>query len=137
MFILSVQFSHSVMSNFLRPHGLQPARPSCLSPTPGLYPNSCPLSQGCHPTTSFFVIPFSCCIQSFSVSGSFHISQLFALGGKGIGVWTLTSVLPMNTQDWSPLGWTSWISLQSKGLSRVFSNATVQEHQFFGAQLSL
>ena len=108
----------------------------CPSPTPGVYPNSCPLSPRCHLTISSSVIPFSSCPQAFPASGSFHMSQLFASGGQSIGVSASTSVLPMNTQDWCPLGWTGWISLQSKGLSRVFSNTTVQKHQFFGAQLS-
>ena len=112
-------------------------RPPCPSPTPGVHPNPCPSSQWCHPTISFSVIPFSSCPQSFPASGSFQMTQLFASGGQSIGVSALTSVPPMNTQDWSPLGWTGWISLQSKGLSRVFSNTTVQEHQFFSAQLSL
>ena len=132
----SVQFSRSVMSNSLRPHGLQQARPPCPSPIPEVYPNSCPWSQWCHPTISFSVVPFSW-LHSFPASGSFPISQLFALGGHSIEVSASTSVLPMNTQNWSPLGWTGWISLQSKGLSRVFNNTTVQKHQFFGAQLSL
>ena len=123
--ISSVQFSHSVVSDSLRPHEPQQARPSCPSPTPGVYPNLCPLSQWCHPTSSSSVIPFSSCPQSFPESGSFQMSQLFASGGQNIGVSASTSVLPMNTQDWSPLGWTGWISLQSKGLSRVFSNTTV------------
>ena len=132
----SVQFS-SVMSNSLQPHGLQHARPPCPSPTPRVYPNSCPLSQWCHPTISSSVIPFFSCIQSFPASGSFQMSQLFTSGGQSIGVSASASVLPVNTQDWSPLGWTGGISLQSKGLSRVFSNTTVQKHQFFSAQLSL
>jgi len=127
----SVQFSHSVMSNSLWPHEPQHARPSCPSPTPRVYPNSCPLSQWCHPTISSSVIPFSSCPQSFSESGSFPMSQLFASGGQSIRVSASISILPMNTQDWSPLGWTGWISLQSKGLSRVFSSTTVQKHQFF------
>ena len=131
------QFRGSVMSDSLQPHGLQYARPLCPSPTPGVYSNSCPLSRRCHPTVSSSVIPFSTCLQSYPVSGSFQMSQLFASGGQSIGVSVSTSVLLMNTQDWSPLRWTSWISLQSKGLSRVFSNTTVQKHQFFGAQLSL
>ena len=131
------QFSCSVTSDSLRPHGPQHARPPCPSPTPGVHPNSCPLSQWCHPAISSSVIPFSSCLQSFPASGSFLMSQLFASGGQRIGVSASTSVLPMNTQDWSPLGWTGWISLQSKGLSRVFSNTTVQKHQFFSAQLSL
>ena len=132
----SVQFSHSVVSNFLRPHEPQHARPPCPSPTPRVYPNPCPLSWWCHPTISSFVIPFSC-PQSFPAWGSFQISPLFTLGGQSIGVSASTSALPMNTQDWSPLGWTGWISLQSKGLSRVLSNTTVQKHKFFNAQLSL
>ena len=133
----SVQFSHSVVSDSLQPHGLQHARPPYPSPTPGVYPNSCPLSWWCHPTISSSVVPFSSCPQSFPTSGSFPMSQLFASGSQSTGVSASASVLPMNTQDWSPLGWTGWISLQSKGLSRVFSNTTVQRHQFFGAQLSL
>ena len=115
---------------------LQHARPSCPSPTPGVYSNSCPLSQWCHPTILSFVVPFSSHLQSFPASGSFPMSQFFAAGGQSTRVSTSTSVLPMNIQDWFPLGWTGWI-LQSKGLSRVFSNTTVQKHQFFGAQLSL
>ena len=133
----SVQFSHSVMSDSLRPHELQHARPPCPSPTPGVHPHPCPLSRWCHPAVSSSVIPFSFCPQSFPASGSFPMSQLFPSGGQSIGIAPSTSVLPMNTQDWSPLGWTGWISLQSKGLSRVFSKTTVQKHQFFGAQLSL
>ena len=118
------------------PHELQHSKPPCPSPTPGVYPNSCSLSWWCHPTTSSSVVPFSC-PQSFPASGSFQTSQLFASGGQSIGVSASTSVLPMNTQDWSPLGWTGWISLQFKGLLRVFSNITIQKHQFFGTQLSL
>ena len=133
----SVQFSRSVVYDSLRPHELQLTRPPCLSPTPEVHPNPCPLSQSCHPTISSSVIPFSYCPQSFSASASFQMSQLFTSGDQSIGVSASTSVLPMNTQDWSPLGWTGWISLQSKGLSRVFSNTTVQKHQFFSAQLSL
>ena len=133
----SVQFSCSVMSNSLQPHEPQHARPSCPSPTPRVHPNPCPLSRWCHATISSSVVPFSSCPQSFPASGSFQMSQLFASGGKSIWVSASTSVLPMNTQDWSPLGWTSWISLQSKGLSRIFSNTTAQKHQFFGTQLSL
>ena len=133
----SVQFSHWVVSDSLQPRELQHARPPCPSPTPGVYPNSYPLSQWCHPTISSSVILFSSCPQSFPASGSFQINQLFASGGQSIEVSASTSVLPMNTQDWSPLGWTCWISLQSKGLSRVFSNTTVQKHQFLCAQLSL
>ena len=123
--MISVQFSHSVVSDSLRPHGLQHTRPPCPSPTPGVYSNSCPLS---HPTISSSVIPISSHLQSFPASGSFQMSQLFALGGQSIGVSASTSVLPMNTQDQSPLGWTGWISLQSKRPSRVFSNTTVQKH---------
>ena len=133
----SVQFSHSVMSESLWPHEPQHSRPPCPSPTPGVHPNPRPLCQWCHPTISSSVMPFSSGPQSFPAPGSFQIRQLFASGGQSIGVSASTSVLPMNTQDWSPLGWTGWISLQSKGLSRVFSNTTVQKHQFFGAQLSL
>ena len=132
----SVQFSHSVVSNPLWPHELQHARPPCPSPTPGVNPNSCPLSRWCHPTISSSVVPFSSCPQSFPGSGSFQMSKPFTSGGQSIGVSASASVLPMNTQDWSPLGWTGWISLLSKGLSRVFSNTTVQKHQFFSAQLS-
>ena len=132
----SVRFSHSDVSDSLRPNGLQHTRPPCPSPTPRVYSDSCPLSQGCHPTISSSVVPFSR-LQSFLASGSFQMSQLFASGGQSIGVSASTSVLPMNTQDWSPLGWIGWISLQSKGFSRVFSNTIVQKHQFFGAQLSL
>ena len=123
----SVQFSHSVVSDSLWPHGLQHTRPPCQSPSPGVHSNSCPLSWWCHPTISSSVIPFSSCLQSFPAPGSFQMSQLFASGGQSIGVTTSTSALPKNTQDWS-LGWTGWISLQSKGLSRVFSNTTVQKH---------
>ena len=135
----SVQFSLvcSVVSDSLRSHGLQLTRPPCRSPTPQVYSNSCPLSWWCDPTISSSVVPFCSCLQSFPASGSFQMSQLFASGGQSIGVSALVSVLPMNTQDWSPLGWTDWISLQSKGLSRVFSNTTVQKHQFFCTQLSL
>ena len=124
--IWGLKFSHSVMSDSLRPHGLQHTRAPCLSSTPGGYPNSCPLSQWCHLTISSSVIPIFTCLQSFPASGSFPMSQLFVSGGQSIGVSALTSVLPMNIQDWSPLGWTGWISLQSKGLSRVISNTTVQ-----------
>jgi len=130
--VYSVQFSHSVMSDSLRPHETQHDRPPCPSPTPGVHPNPCPLSRWCHPTISSSVVPFSSCPQSFPASGSFQMSQLFATVSQSIGVSASKSVLPMNTQDWSPLGWTGWISLQSKGLSRVFSNTTVQNHQFFG-----
>ena len=134
--MLSVQFSHSVMSDSLQPHEPQHTRPPSPSSTPGVHPNSYPSSQWWHPTISSSVIPFSSCPQSFPASGSFQMSQLFTSGGQNIGVSASASVLPMNTQDWSPLGWTGWISLQSKGLSRVFANITVQKHQFFGAQLS-
>ena len=131
----SVQFSHSVVSNSLRPRGLQHTRPPCPSPTPGACSNSCPLSQWCHPTISSSVVSFSSCLQSFPESGSFPMSQFFASGGLSIGVSASTSVLSINIQDWFPLGQTGWISLQSKGLSRVF-NTIVQKHQFFGTQLS-
>ena len=134
---LSVQFSCSVASNCLQPHGLQHTMPPCPSPTPRIYSNSCPLSWWCHPTISSSIVPFSSHLQTFPASGSFPRSQFFASGGQSIGVSASTSVLPLNIQDWSPLGWTGWISLQSKGLSRVFSNTTVQKHQFFGTQLSL
>ena len=134
---VSVQFSRSVMSDSLWPHGLQHARSPCPSPTPRVYSHSCPMSWWCHPTISSSVIIFSSSLQSFPATGSFPMSQLFASGGQSIGVSTSASVLPMNIQDWFPLGWTGWSSLQSKGLSRVFSNTTVQKHQFFGAQLSL
>ena len=132
----SVWFSHSVTSDSMQPHELQHARPPCPSPTPRVPPNPCPLSCWCHPIISSSVIPFSSCSQSFPASGSFQMSQLFASGGQSIAVLASTSVLPVNTQDWSPLGWTGWISLQSKGLPRVFSNTTVQKHWFFGTQLS-
>ena len=130
------------MSNPLRPRELQHTRPPCLSPTPGVYSNSCPLSWRCYPTISSSVVPFSSPLQSFSASGSFPMSQFFTSGGRNIGVSASASVLPVNIQDGFPLGLTGWISfrinwLQSKGLSRVFSNTTVQKHQFFGAQLSL
>ena len=131
----SVHSSHSVMSNSLWLHELQHARPPCQSPTPGVHPNSCPSSWWCHPAISSSIVPFSC-PQSLPASQSFPMSQLFAWGGESIGVSALASVLPKNTQDWSPLEWTGWISLQSKGLSRVFSTTTVQKHQFFGTQLS-
>ena len=131
----SVPFSSSVMSVSLQPQGLQHTRLPCPSPTSGACSNSCPLSRWCHPTISFSVVTFSSCLQSFPASGSFPVTQFFASGGQSIGA--SASVLPMNTQDWFPLGWTGWISLQSKGLSRVFSNITVQKHQFFSAQLSL
>ena len=131
-----VQFSHSVMSTYLWPQGLQHARLPCPSPSPRVCSNSCSLSQWCHPTISSFVAPFCSCLQSFPASGSFLISQFFPSGGQSTRVSALASVLPMNIQDWSPLGWTGLTSLQSKGLSRIFSNTTDQKHQFFGAQLS-
>ena len=130
--MVSVQFSHSVVSNSLRPHESQHARPPCPSLTPRVHSDSCVSSRWCHPAISSSVIPFSSCPQSLPASGSFPTSQLFAWGGQSIGVSASTLVLPMNTQGWSPLRWTGWISLQSKGLSRVFSNTTVQNHQFFG-----
>ena len=123
-----VQFSHLVMSDSLLPHGLQQARSPCSSPTPGVYSNSSRLSWWCHPTISSSVVPFSSHLQSFPASRSFQMSQFFASDGQSIGVSASTSVLPMNIQDWFPLGWTGWISLQSKALSRVFSNTTVQKH---------
>ena len=135
--ISSVQFSRSVVSDSLWPHGLQHARPPCPSSTPGVYSNSCPLSWWCHPTISSSIVRFSSCPQSFQASGSFQMSQFFTSGGENIGVSVSASVLPMNIQDWFPLGWTGLTSSQSKGPSRVFSNTTVQKHQFFGAQLSL
>ena len=131
-----VQFSHSVVSDSLQTHESQHARPPCPSPTPGVYTNPCPLSQWCHPAISSSVVPFSSCPQSFPASGSFPMSQLFIWGGQSVGVSASTSVLPMNTQDWSPLAQTGWISLQSKELSRGFSNTTIQKHQFFSTQLS-
>ena len=131
--LISVQFSRLVVSDSLRPHELQHTRPPCPSPTPGVHPNPCPSSQWCHPTISSSVVPFSSCPQSFAAWGSFSMSQLFTPGGQSIGVSASTPVLPMNTQDSSPLGWTGWLSLQSKGLSRVFSNTTVQKYQFFCA----
>ena len=133
----TVQFSCSVITDSLRPHGPQHARPPCPSLTPRVHPNPCPWSQWCHPTISCSVVPFCSCLQSFPASESFQMSQLFVSGGQSIGVSASTSVLPMNTQDLSHLGWTGWISLQSKGLSRVFSNTTIQNHQFFCTQLSL
>ena len=129
----SIQFSRSV----LWPHEPQHTRPPCPSPTPEVHPNPCPLSWWCHPAILSSVVPFSSCLQSLSASGSFSMSQLFESGDQSIGVSASTSVLPVNTQDWSPSEWTGWISLYFKGLSRIFSNTTVQKHQFFGAQLSL
>ena len=136
MLLLSVQFSCSVMSDSLRPCELQHSRPPCPSPTPRVHPNSCPSSQWCHPAISSSIVPFSSCPQSLPASGSFPMSQLFTYGGQSTGVSASASFLPKNTQDWSPLEWTGWISLQSKGLSRVSSNTTVQKDQFFGTQLS-
>ena len=133
----SVQFSHSVISYSLRPHEPQHARPPCPSLTPRVNPNPCPLSRWCHSTISSSVVPFSSCPQSFPPSASFQMRQLFTSGSQSIGISASISVLPMNTQDWSPWGWISWISLQSKGLSRVFSNTTVRKHQFFHTQPSL
>ena len=132
----SVQFSRSVVSDSLWPHELQHVRPPCPSPTPGVHSNSCPSSQWCHPAISSSVVPFSSCPQSISTSESFTMSQLFTWGGQSTGVSTLPSFLPKNTQDRSPLEWTGWISLQSKGLSRVFSNTTVQKQQFYSGQRS-
>ena len=133
----SVQVSCSIMSNSLQLPGLQHARFPCPLPTPRTCSNSCPLSWWCYPTISLSVVTFSLRLQAFPASGSFPVSQLFTSNGQSIGVSASTSVLPVNTQDCSPLGWTGWISLQSKGLSRVFSNTTVQKHPFFCAQLSL
>ena len=132
----SVQFSRSVMSDSLRRHESQHARPPCPSPSPGVHSNSRPSSLWCHPAISSSVVPFSSCPQSLPASESFPMSQLFSWGGQSTGVPALASFLPKNTQDWSPSEWTGWIFLQSKGLSRVFSNTTVQKHQFFGAQPS-
>ena len=138
-YMINIQFSSIVQSclTLCDLHEPQHTRPPCPSPTPRVYPNSCPLSRWCHPAISSSVISFSSRPQSFPASGSFSMSQLFTSAGISIGVSASTPVLPMNTQDWSPLGWTGWTSLQSKGLSRVFSNITVQKHQFFGAQLSI
>ena len=136
LFIFTYQFSRSVVSDFLPPRESQHTRPPCRSPTPRVYSNSCPSSQWCHLAISSSVVLFSSCPQSLPTSGSFPMSQFFAWGGQSTGVSALASVLPMNTQDWSPLGWTGWISLQFKGLSKVFSNTTVEKHQFLGAQLS-
>ena len=136
MGISSVQFSRSVVSDSLRPRELQHARPPSPSRTPRVYSNSCPSSRWCHPAISSSVVPFSSCPQSLPASGSFPLSQLCAWGGQSIGVSASASVLPKNTQDWSPSGCTDWLSLLSKGLSRVFSNTVVQKHQFYGTQLS-
>ena len=132
-----VQFSCSVISDSLQPHRLQHTRPPCPSPIPGVYPNSCPSSWWCHTIISSSVVPFSSHLQSFPASGSFQMSQYFPSSGQSTGVSASASVLPMNIQDWFPLGWNGWISLQSKGLPRVFSNTMVQKHQFFSTQLSL
>ena len=132
----SLQFSHSVVSDSLQPHELQHARPPCSSPTPGEHSNSRPSSQWCHPAISSSVVPFSSCPQSLPASESFPMSQLFTWGGQSTGASALASFLPKKSQGWSPSELIRWISLQSKGLSRVFSNTTVQKHQFFGAQLS-
>ena len=134
---ISVYFSHSVVSDSLRPHEPKHARPPCPSPTPGVHPNPCPLSGRSHATISSSVVSCSSCPQSFPASGPFKMSQLFSSDSQSIAASASTSVLPMNTQDWSPLGWTGWISLQSKVISRVFSNTTVQKHQFFGARCSI
>ena len=135
-YISSVQFSHSVVSDSLRPHESQHTRPPCPSPSPGIHSNSYAWSRWCHPAISSSVVPFSSCPQSLQASEFFPMSQLFTQGGQSTGVSALASFLPKNTQGWSPLEWTGWISLQSKGLSRVFYNTTVQKHQFLGAQLS-
>ena len=139
-FQIVLHFSSFQSLNSVWPHVTpwpQPARPPCPTPTLGVDPNPCPLTWWCHPAISSSVVPFSSCPQSCPALGSFQMSQLFPSGSRSIGVSASTSVLPMNTQDWSPIEWTGWISLQSKGLSRVFSNTTVQKHQFFGTQLSL
>ena len=133
----SIQFSRSVMSDSLQPHEPQHTRPPCPSPTPRVHPNPCPLSRWCHPMISSSVVPISSHLQSFPESGSFQMSQFFTSGGQRIGVSGSASALPMNIQDWPPLGWTGWNSLQSRGLSRVFSNTTVQKYPFFDTQLSL
>ena len=125
-----IQFSPSVMSNSLQPHGLQHARLPCPSPSPGICSNSCPVNWCCHPTILSSVLRFSSCLQSFPASGSFPMSQFFTSGGQSFGVPDSSSILPMNIQDWFPLGVTGWISLQSKGLSRVFSNTTARKHKF-------
>ena len=136
MEVISVQFSCSVVSDFLRPHESQHARPPCPSPAPGVHSNSCPSSRWCHQAISSSVVPFSSYPQSLPASESFPVSQFFIWGGQSTGVSALASFLPKKSQGWSPSEWTGWISLQSKGLSRVFSNTTVQKHQFFSAQLS-
>ena len=133
---ISDQISRSVVSDSLQPHESQHARPPCPSPTPGVHSDSRPSSQWCHPAISSSVVPFSSCPQTLQASESFPMSQLFAWGGQSNGVSALVSFLPKKSQGWSPSEWTGWISLQSKGLSRVFSNTTVQTHQFFSAQPS-
>ena len=137
--IFQNQFSSVAQScpDSLQPHGLEHARPPCPSPTPGVYSTSCPLSRWCHPTISSSVVPFSFCLQSFPASGSFPVSQFFTSGGQSIGALASASVLPGNIQDWFALGWTGWISFQSKGLPRIFFNTTVQKYQFFSTQHSL
>ena len=135
--ISSVQFSHWVMSESLQPHGLQHARMPCPSSTPRAYSNSCPLSRWCHPVISSFVVPFSSCLQSFTASGSFPVKQFFTSSGQSIGVLSSALVLPVNIQGWFLWRWIGWISLQSRRLSRVFSNTTFQKNQFFSSQLSL
>ena len=132
--ISSVKFSRSVVSNSLQPHKSQHARPPCPSPTPRVHPNSCPSSWWRHPAISSSVVPFSSCPKSLPASETFPMSQLFTWGGQSTGVSALASFLPKKSQDWSPSEWTGWIFLQSRGLSRVFSNTTVQKHQFFSAQ---
>ena len=136
LLLLLLLFSRQVLSDSLQPHGLQHARPPCPSPSPRVCPSSCPLTWWCHPIISSSVALLSFCLQSFPAWESFPMSQLSTSGGQKIGVTASTSVLPMNTQDWFPLGWTGWIFLQSKGRPRVFSNTTVQKHEFFGAQLT-
>ena len=136
-FFISVQFSFSVMSESLQPHGLQHARLACPSPIPGVYSNLCPLSRWCHPTISSSVVSFSFWLQSCPASGSFPVGQFFTSGGQSTGASALASVIPMSIQDWFPLGLTGWISLQSKGLSRAFSNTTVHKNQLFSGQLSV
>ena len=136
MNISSGQYSHSIMSDSLWPHELQHARPPWPSPNPAVYSNPCPLSRWCHPTISSSVVPFSSCLQSFPASGSFQMNQIFSSGDQSIRASLSASVLPFNIQDWFPLGWTCWISLLSKGFFRVFSNTTVQKHQFFSSQPS-
>ena len=135
--VVGIQFSRSVVSDCLWPHELQHTRLPCPSPTPGVYLNSCPLNQWCHPAISSSVVPFSSCLQYFPASVYFQMNQFLTSGGQSIGVSASASVLPMNIQDWFPLGWTSWISLHSKGLSRVFFNTTVEKHQFFSTHLFL